>query len=823
MSAYRSALSVLVCVVGNALCAQLPDIYGTDAAGAASYLLGDNVTILHPSFSGDGRQIGTFSDGASKLNMDKGVILATGHASYAGIDYTDTGFPPSWGTSDAGPNRPVDNPMNSEIDLDVLNGTGSVFSAAVLEFDLITTGTSFELQIIYASEEYPEENCGPWNDVFGIFLSGPGISGPYANSAINIATNPTTGYPISMNSINNGQNGWFSECDPATCAAADPNWQSNTSYYRDNFFNNPVGNPLNEGNAQLVYDGLTTVIPIGHAVQCNQTYHLKIAICSTGDGNKDSALFLKKGTLTSSYSLGPLTATAGPLCEGGDLGLSVVGGPGWSYDWSDGQTGVGLTEIATPATVGTTSYSVTATYLPGCSLTTEVDGIVVHPENNQPPTCQDGQYVVQAGEPLNFQIPTNDAQNEDVTIIRSGGNAGGSFSVLDLSAPHETGVFTWTPGLSDIGQYTMEATATDNNACSWLESTCLFNIKVVCAFCPICVYYENRSPSGLPLPPLTEAGQCITAGRSVDASQTDGPVTVGDAEVVFRAPVIDLQAGFNAGPNFLAEADPNTCISDCQDCCEDWPGLSVDTYDPDEDGVYELVNVFSPDGNGVNDYWGVYDYAHPWCAYGAQAFELTIKNQWGTTIWYLNEVGESCCPFESRAPNHQIPHSSIYWDGTINTGFTNCYGCNADESTYFYVLHIWGCGGSVDYAGSISLFRANGFQVDPTVDPATAVAQTGEGVVSPGEEQVAAVLDVEDASASFTIFPNPAHDRIEVRSPWALRWITLLDPTGRVLLRQAVLGAGATTLDVGTLASGNYLLAAEGVDGAIVQRKFVKQ
>ncbi len=56
------------------------------------------------------------------------------------------------------------------------------------------------------------------------------------------------------------------------------------------------------------------------------------------------------------------------------------------------------------------------------------------------------------------------------------------------------------PSEADIGFHTVQFTFEDNNACGHLQSTCVFDIKVMCRYCPTCVYYENRSPGGLPYP-----------------------------------------------------------------------------------------------------------------------------------------------------------------------------------------------------------------------------------------------------------------------------------------------------------------------------------
>ena len=78
----------------------------------------------------------------------------------------------------------------------------SIFSSSVWEIWLVGG---------FGSSEYFEWENTQYNDVFGFFISGPGISGPYSsppgfpNGSINIATVPNSNppLPITISSINN--------------------------------------------------------------------------------------------------------------------------------------------------------------------------------------------------------------------------------------------------------------------------------------------------------------------------------------------------------------------------------------------------------------------------------------------------------------------------------------------------------------------------------------------------------------------------------------------------------------------------------------------
>jgi gliding motility-associated-like protein len=139
---------------------------------------------------------------------------------------------------------------------------------------------------VFGSDEYNEFVCSSFNDVFGFFLSGPGISGPYSNNAINIAIVPNTTLPVAINTVNIGQPG------SAGSAGGCPVGGLNNSLY---FVNNP------EGSLSIQFDGFTTVLTAKSAVQCSQTYHIKIAIADVFDGAFDSGVFLEANSFTSDY------------------------------------------------------------------------------------------------------------------------------------------------------------------------------------------------------------------------------------------------------------------------------------------------------------------------------------------------------------------------------------------------------------------------------------------------------------------------------------------------------------------------------------------
>jgi len=156
---------------------------------------------------------------------------------------------------------------------DIANGT--VTNGVVLEFDFIPSGDTMSFKYIFGSDEYPEYSPSIFNDAFGLFLWGPGISGPYALAGFpaggaNIAVIPG-GIPVTINNVGD---------------------ESNTNYYVFNEF----GSTYNDA---IQYDGTTVVLTAAASVQCNQTYHIKLAISNVGDQAYDSGVFLEAGSFAS--------------------------------------------------------------------------------------------------------------------------------------------------------------------------------------------------------------------------------------------------------------------------------------------------------------------------------------------------------------------------------------------------------------------------------------------------------------------------------------------------------------------------------------------
>ena len=143
----------------------------------------------------------------------------------------------------------------------------------------------------WLSEEYNEHTCSAYNDVFGFFISGPGIDGNpnYENNAKNVALVPGTNVPVAINTVNQGFPGDYGTEN--VCNLASPNWQNNSQFF--------VDNESNENPSVPQFDGFTVPFTIEIPVECGCVYHIKLAIADAVDDKNDSAVFIEAGSFES--------------------------------------------------------------------------------------------------------------------------------------------------------------------------------------------------------------------------------------------------------------------------------------------------------------------------------------------------------------------------------------------------------------------------------------------------------------------------------------------------------------------------------------------
>lgn len=259
-----------------------------------SYSYGQNIEMVTPNQSpadlvqnvllGAGVNASNFTYNGSPANAN------TVQTSVTEFSYTGNNFPLHSGlflrTNTAG-NVSGDPDLNA-----IAVGTESPTNGTIIEFDFVPDGNILSFNYIFASAEYNSFTCSGYNDVFGFFISGPGISGPYSNGAINVATIPNSAdIPVGINTVNSGP--YDSPNGP--CATANPNWQSDSQYFTTNY--NSVFNSSSLDGSPL-FNGATVVLPAEAMLQCGETYHIKMAIANVSDQGYHSGVFLEAGSFS---------------------------------------------------------------------------------------------------------------------------------------------------------------------------------------------------------------------------------------------------------------------------------------------------------------------------------------------------------------------------------------------------------------------------------------------------------------------------------------------------------------------------------------------
>ncbi|WP_461599679.1 choice-of-anchor L domain-containing protein, partial [Winogradskyella sp.] len=155
---------------------------------------GPGVTLSNATLEAGNRatQIGVFSNGIAGGNfqIDSGVALTTGSIVQAFGSNSSV-----QATIDA------PGPVNyNDPDITAIDPTAN-FDVIVFSFDVTLDPGFQDLQVTYqfGSDEYPDYVGTIFNDIFGFFVSGPGITGTQ-----NIATVPGTSNAVAVNSVNAG-------------------------------------------------------------------------------------------------------------------------------------------------------------------------------------------------------------------------------------------------------------------------------------------------------------------------------------------------------------------------------------------------------------------------------------------------------------------------------------------------------------------------------------------------------------------------------------------------------------------------------------------
>lgn len=279
----------------------------------AQALTGGNIAVSNVNLACSHGAYGVFNFKGSSFGMKSGIVLTTGRSKTfdtckGGLITSNCLFSGLNGPSSYFASK---NNFVSVQDSYLMNiTTGNQFDRCRLEFDFVPLGDTVRFNYIFGSEEYPTYNCTQFNDAFGIFLSGPGISG-----VKNVALVPGTTIPVCINSINNATStlSSFSRC--TAMGAGSP--------FGLLYVNNSTG-------VHMTYNGYTRLLTGEHSVTPTLTYHVAFAIADIQDGAYDSGVFIEGSSLVSNtlldgvfYSSGNITSNPNYIVEGCSYGKFV--------------------------------------------------------------------------------------------------------------------------------------------------------------------------------------------------------------------------------------------------------------------------------------------------------------------------------------------------------------------------------------------------------------------------------------------------------------------------------------------------------------------
>ncbi len=221
----------------------------TNAQQLIETIVGKGFYVFNASLHCPNGAAGTFVNNGSNIGVSDGIILCTGAIN-------NCVGPNNKPNASLNNGAPGDAHLNSLI---TVSGV-STYDACALEFDLIPACDTLKINYVFGSEEYPEYVGKAFNDMFGFFISGPGITGVQ-----NIAIVPGTNTATAINSINAGTNSQY-------------------------FVNNTNGTTVQ-------YDGFTKSLVAKTKVKQCDTFHLKLVVADVGDGIFDSGVLIKGNSI----------------------------------------------------------------------------------------------------------------------------------------------------------------------------------------------------------------------------------------------------------------------------------------------------------------------------------------------------------------------------------------------------------------------------------------------------------------------------------------------------------------------------------------------
>jgi gliding motility-associated-like protein len=602
--------------------------YNSPAYMVQNVLVGTGVQVSNITYQGAANTSGFFNGQNTNLGINSGMLITCGLINNALGPNNNTGQSQS-------------NNLNGDPDLDIIMSPTLSYDVSILEFDFIPMSDTVKFNYVFASEEYMEyvsSQPGGINDGFGFFISGPGINGPFSNNAANIALLPN-GNPVTMFNVNcNPQNSIQYICNDPTNSST---WNACPPNYNC---------PTSSAQTTHQYDGQTIVMTAISAVQCGQTYHIKIAIADGGDHILDSGVFLEAGSFSSQGIIVGSASTVGGNINGNDS--TLYEGCGSLVVYFDRGNNTSTQDTVCFSILGNATNGVDYATLQNCiifpigvdsvayTISANMDANNEGPETIQIVVPQTGPCTQGVPDTITITIlnvipPSVIADHDTIcpydnaTISAQGQDGMPGYSYLwNTPNADTTSTVNLSPGPGQSTTYQVTITDTCGNTATTLVAVIVTK-------------------------PTANFGYTFVTANSVDFMQTSTPVVsyfwdFGDGNTS------TLPNPNHTYPNdqtyyftvMLVVVDANGCSDTISEVITIYP-----------DFYFYTPNTVTPNGDGKNDVYNA-------SGMGILKFQLMVFNRWGEMIFKSTDINQG-------------------WDGKFK-------GDLVQEDTYVAVFDIVG-------------------------------------------------------------------------------------------------------------------------------------
>lgn len=302
-----SAQSIFVDANKNVL-----DLVSNITNSSSCIIVSNETAKWHPTISID-KSYGIFNKNSSDFPFDSGIVLSTWSSKNSEGPYD--------------PNKTRVGPINwaGDIDINTILGINPAMAnnATSLEFDFIAQTNFLSFEYIFASNEYIKDRPCKFSDGLALLIKDVTSGGNYKNLAV-----LPDGTTISSKNIHPAIN----YTDTYTNTKCDA---KNESYFGKLNTLNPTSSPINYAGQTIPLTAKTSLIK-------GNTYHIKFVITNDIDNDNNSALFINKGSFTSTIDLGKdrLVVDKTSICNGETFEIQTkISNSGNTFKWyKDGAT-----------------------------------------------------------------------------------------------------------------------------------------------------------------------------------------------------------------------------------------------------------------------------------------------------------------------------------------------------------------------------------------------------------------------------------------------------------------------------------------------------